>query len=77
MSIEKILNRRLQDEYKRLKLYLNDKKCCQELHKMCNRCEEFLGTRVHNYEDCKDKECFKFYLAYAYLRCCIGYELFN
>ena len=25
MEIEKILNRRLQDEYKRLKLYLNDK----------------------------------------------------
>lgn len=77
MEIEKVLNERLQDEHKVLKPYLNDKESCPELHKMCNRCEEFLGIVTHNYEDCKDKECFKFYLAYAYLRCCIGYEFFD
>lgn len=75
MIVEKVLNERLREEYTRLKPYLNNEKCCQKLHKMCNRCENFLGVKTHNYEECRDEECFKFYLAYSRLRCNISYNL--
>lgn len=75
--MDKVLDRRLDEEYNLLKPYINDRKCCGELHKMCNKCEQFLGADEHNYEDCKDMECFKFYLAYSSLHRFIGYEMFD
>ena len=35
MVVNTVLNQRLDDEYKRIKPYLNETTCCTELHKMC------------------------------------------
>ena len=77
MNVEQTLNRRLDDEYNRIKPYLNNTKCCADLHKMCENCDGFMGVAQHNYEDCKNKNCFRFYLAYSILESDIGYELFG
>lgn len=77
MSIKSVLNDRLNTQFKQLKYYLNCEKCCHELHKMCNNCEMFMGIKQHDYTECKDKECFKFYLAYSLLENYIGYELYD
>ena len=77
MVVNTVLNQRLDAEYKRIKPYLNETTCCTELHKMCDGCESFVGLSEHNYENCKDRNCFRFYLAYSDLQCCIGYDLFG
>ena len=33
---------------------------------MCNYCEKYCGNE-HNYTECEDMMCFKFWLAYTYL----------
>ena len=33
---------------------------------MCSKCEKYCG-KEHNYEECKDEICFKFFLAFEYL----------
>lgn len=76
MSIISELEQRLDEKYKSIKPYLNNKKCCGKLHNMCQDCEQYMGLEQHDYEHCKDKSCFRFYLAYAYLETTIGYELF-
>ena len=36
---------------------------------MCKHCERYCG-KEHDYEECLDMMCFKFYLAYVYLDWC-------
>ena len=38
-----------------------------ELQKMCQTCEAYCGTK-HDYSECKEKSCFRFFLAYNYLQ---------
>lgn len=76
MSLESEIEKRLNDEYKSLKPYLNNKNCCKSLHNICLDCEQYMGLGRHNYEDCKDRPCLKHYLAYSKLRTYISYELF-
>lgn len=56
--------RQLEESYNHIKPYL--KICCPELEKMCSKCEKYCGIE-HNYEECKDEICFKFFLAFEYL----------
>ena len=47
-------------------IHLN-KQPTEELLKMCRGCEEWYAEE-HNYDECRHKPCFKFWLAYEYLR---------
>lgn len=53
----------LEESYRHIKPYINDD---EELKKLCECCECYCGNN-HNYEDCKNNQCFKMYLAYRYL----------
>lgn len=63
----------MKESYEHIKPYLNDLDCTKELREMCKHCESFCGNK-HNYEDCKDMMCFKFYLAFEYLDWSNGYN---
>ena len=56
--------RQIEESYNHIKPYL--KICCPELEKMCSKCEKYCG-KEHDYEECKDEICFKFFLAFEYL----------
>ena len=45
----------------------------EELHEMCENCEAYFG-QCHDYSECKDKMCFKFFLAYYYLQWAASWE---
>ena len=72
--IKKEFERRLEERYKSLKSYLNDEDSCKELHDMCKQCECYCGNE-HEYSECRDKNCFRFYLGYSYLDLATGYEV--
>ena len=52
--------------YNNVKKYLNDVKVTKELREMCKYCEKYCGNE-HDYTECEDMMCFKFWLAYTYL----------
>lgn len=62
--MNKETNRQLEESYNHIKPYI--KTCCPELEKMCDKCENYCG-KEHDYEECKDEICFKFFLAFKYL----------
>lgn len=43
-----------------------------ELYAMCMNCEQYSGNR-HNYEECRDKQCFINWLGLEYLDWANGY----
>lgn len=61
--MNKKIQRKLKESYNHIEPYLNEEK---ELKNMCQYCEVYCGEK-HNYEDCLNMTCFKFYLAYSYL----------
>lgn len=67
----------LDEEFIRIKPYLNDKYCCKSLHDMCKDCEQFVGLDLHNYDNCRGKRCFEHYLGYAYLELTKSYDYFG
>ena len=52
--------------YNNVKNHLNDLEVTKELREMCNHCEHYCG-KEHDYKECEDMMCFKFWLAYTYL----------
>ena len=44
----------------------NDLMNNKDIKEMCNKCECYCG-KEHNYEECRNNNCFRFYLAYKYL----------
>lgn len=54
----------IEEDWKRIKPYLNRE--YPELTDMCKRCEEWCGEN-HDYEECLENPCFKFFRCYAYL----------
>lgn len=56
----------IQEAYKHIKPYLDSETDCKPLHDMCRNCERWCGTE-HDYSECENMNCFKFYLAYEYL----------
>lgn len=59
--------RQLKEVYQSRKPYLNKKDSCEELHEMCENCENYLGHENHNYEECKNLACFRNWLGLEYL----------
>ncbi len=60
------LERKLEEVYQHMKPYM-DKENASELFAMCKYCEIWAGD-AHDYEDCRNKPCFKNWLGYAYLQ---------
>lgn len=61
--------RNLDETYNHIKYYLNDKDAGESiclLHEMCNKCEFYCG-KEHDYEECRNKPCFKLFLGYEYM----------
>lgn len=55
--------KQIAEAYNHFKPYLEKQ---EELKELCSYCEDYCGKH-HNYEDCKDRICFKMYLSFAYL----------
>lgn len=59
----------IQESYNQCKpylKYLSTLKDLSELKSMCEICEAWYGEE-HDYEDCLQKPCFRFFLCYNYL----------
>lgn len=69
-KIMRSVNRKLDEAYLYLKPYLKDNK---ELKELCSRCEEHMGAE-HDYEECRNKICFKLWLSYEYLKWTTSWE---
>lgn len=65
--------KQLEEVYQSRKQYLNDEDACEELHDMCKNCEDFCGTRHHDYSECRERQCFKNWLGLEYLDWINGY----
>ena len=61
--MEKKTKQQIEESYNHIKPYLKDD---TERRDMCLRCECYMAPE-HDYEDCRDMPCFRFYLAYKYL----------
>lgn len=46
---------------------MQNEESTKELREMCKSCEVYCG-KEHNYEECENKACFRFWLAYEYLQ---------
>lgn len=53
--------------------YLEDEECTTELREMCKKCENYCGA-THDFSECKDRQCFRFWLAYEYLEWANSYR---
>lgn len=62
MTVDEKVNSKLKEAYIHAKPYIQH----GELKEMCKNCECWLG-KDHDYEECKDKPCFRFWLAFVYL----------
>lgn len=60
------VDEKLQEAWEHVKPHIGQESTNAELRKMCEICEAWGGTE-HNYKDCRNKPCFKFWLAYQYL----------
>jgi len=60
------VNKKIQEAWKHVKPYMDNESTNGELREMCKICEAWYGEE-HNYENCINKPCFKFWLAYQYL----------
>lgn len=58
--------RQIDETYHHIKPYLTDLDSTKDLRKMCEICEAYYGEE-HDYEECKNRQCFKLWLAYEYL----------
>ena len=56
----------IQECYEHIKPYLDSVDDTENLRTMCKDCECYCG-KDHDYNECKDKPCFKFFLAFEYL----------
>lgn len=66
MNEQERVNRKLQESWEHINPYIDDESINGELHKMCKVCEAWYGAE-HDYKNCIDKPCFRFWLAYQYL----------
>lgn len=66
VTVKKETESNINETYSHIESYLYDLKSTEELREMCKNCEAYCGEQ-HNYEECRDKMCFKFFLAFRYL----------
>ena len=69
MGIEK----KLEECYQHIKPYLGNEEDTPLLNEMCKMCE-FWNGEEHDYEECRNKACFKLFLGYQYLCWEDGYD---
>lgn len=62
MNKERI-EKKLEESYQHIKPYLKEQKILEEL---CQGCEEWYGEN-HDYEECRNRPCFKMFLGYEYM----------
>lgn len=68
MDTNTLLESQITSTYDRLKPYLDKHDGrFSELTSMCQMCECWYGDN-HDYAECKSRPCFRFYLAYEYLK---------
>lgn len=58
--------RQLEECYRHMGNYIHDESVTAELREMCKNCKIYCGLQ-HDFEECKDRPCFRFWLAYEYL----------
>lgn len=77
MKMFRDTSQQLEESYQHIKPYLHDTylrdKCCEELKEMCSQYECYCGNE-HDYEECRKKPCFNFYLAFKYLEWANSYH---
>lgn len=66
MARYKETERQIEECYNHINSYLYSESATEELREMCKNCEVYSGTE-HDFEECKDRHCFRFWLAYEYL----------
>lgn len=68
--MQKKVERKLEEAYEHIKPYM---KTDASLSRLCHPCEQWMGSE-HDYEECRDKECFRCWLAMVYLKWAAHYE---
>ena len=68
-----VLERRMEEAYQHIKPYFKVERFTKELRKMCQKCDAYCGME-HDYSECRDEQCFKFFLCYEYMSWSIPYE---
>lgn len=63
----------INEVYYNVKPHLDNERTTEELREMCQNCEAYCGSE-HEYGECEDKMCFKFWLAFKYLEWINGYR---
>lgn len=71
--MHKKTQRNIEEEYENIKPYLKNDDCTKELREMCSHCERYCG-KEHDFTECEDMMCFKFFLAYKYLNLINSYD---
>lgn len=61
--MRKSVENKIEEAYNHIKPYI---KYSGELKSMCSNCEKYCGDE-HDYSECRNLNCFKFYLSYVYL----------
>lgn len=64
MTVDEKVNRKLEQAYVHIKPYMEDQ---TELYEMCKNCECWKGKQLHDYDECRNKPCFRFWLGFTYL----------
>lgn len=72
MKASKNVSAKIEESYRNFKPYLDDGTTGQELKEMCEYCELYCGIK-HDYENCRNRNCFQFWLCYKYLEWCNSY----
>lgn len=73
MALREKTERQLEEVYKSRLDYLNDEEGCEELHAMCDCCENYAGRKEHDFSKCREMPCFKNWLGLEYLDWINGY----
>lgn len=60
------IDKQIEECRKHMESYMQNEESTKDLREMCKSCETYCGA-THNYDECKDKPCFRFWLAYEYL----------
>lgn len=66
MKMHEETARQLEETRAHMANYMHHEDSVEELHAMCSHCEAFCGNE-HDYAECEDRLCFKFWLAFQYL----------
>jgi hypothetical protein len=60
------IDKQIEECRNHMKPYMKNEESTNELREMCKCCEVYCG-KEHDYDECRNKPCFRFWLAYEYL----------